>query len=297
MKISILSPVFNEEEHIEEMIDSVRAQDYPDWEICFVDDGSTDATVAKVEAAAAADQRIRLVSRGEKLGKAAAFNRAYSAATGDVIAILSGDDRLTPDALTIRAADMATCRPGELGMATYKLRSFSQDPAFDGMVLPRGDATSASGGSLTFSRELADIIFPIPESLPSEDLWLGCAGPALSRRHIKHPVAIWEYRIHGGNSNPRHRGFDAMTAAIAPRHEAWRLRLEQDRFELPAADRATLQARYAAEQARRRGDVLGILRTAGLPLIDRLGFAGMADLRLWAVRRRFYKLLSGRQGR
>lgn len=297
MKISILSPVFNEELHIEEMIESVQAQDHQDWEICFVDDGSTDATVAKIQAAAARDPRLRLIAHGSKLGKAAAFNRAYAAATGEVVTILSGDDRLAPGALATRAADLATCRPGELGMATYKLRSFSDDPAFDGMVLPRGDATSASGGSLTFTRELAQIVFPIPEDLPSEDIWLGCAGPALSRRHIKNPTPIWEYRIHGGNSNPRHRDFERMTASIGPRHEAWRLLLEQDRFALPEADRATLQARYAAEQHRRRGDVLGILRTPGLPLIDRLGFAGMADPRLWALRRRFYRLLSGRQGR
>lgn len=297
MKISILSPVFNEEKHIEDMIASVQSQDYQDWEICFVDDGSTDATGELVEAAAQADPRVRLVASGTKLGKAAAFNRAFAAATGDVITILSGDDRLPPGALATRAADMATCRPGELGMATYKLRSFSDDPAFDGMVLPRGDATSASGGSLTFSRELAQIVFPIPESLPSEDIWLGFAGPALSRRHIRNPVVTWDYRIHGGNSNPRHRDFAAMTASIAPRHEAWRLLVEQDRFELPAQDRQSLAARYAAEQCRRRGDVLGILRTRGLPLIDRLGLAGMADPRLWALRRRFYKVLSGRQGR
>lgn len=297
MKISILSPVFNEEAHVEEMIDSVLAQDYQDWEICFVDDGSTDATVAKITAAAERDPRIRLVAHGTKLGKAAAFNRAYQAATGEVITILSGDDRLAAGALAIRAADLGSCRPGERGMATYKLRSFSEDPAFDGMVLPRGDATSASGGSLTFSRELADIIFPIPESLPSEDIWLGCAGPALSRRHIKNPTVVWDYRIHGGNSNPRHREFAAMTASIAPRHEAWRLLLEQDRFPLPEQDRATLAARYAAELCRRRGDVVGILRTGGLPLIDRLGFAGMSRPELWSVRRRFYKLLSGRQGR
>ena len=49
-----------------------------------------------------------------------------------------------------------------------------------------------------------------------------------------------DYRIHGGNSNPRHREFAAMTASIAPRHEAWRLLLEQDRFPLPEQDRACL---------------------------------------------------------
>ena len=92
MKISILSPVFNEELHIEEMIESVQAQDHQDWEICFVDDGSTDATVAKIQAAAARDPRLRLIAHGSKLGKAAAFNRAYAAATGEVVTAKSRFD-------------------------------------------------------------------------------------------------------------------------------------------------------------------------------------------------------------
>lgn len=297
MKISVLSPVYNEQTHLGEMLDSLRAQTHADWEVCFVDDGSTDETVALIQAAAAQDGRIRLVGHGEKVGKSAAFNRAYAASTGDVIVLLAGDDRLPPDSLAIRAADLATCHPGDLGLAAYKLRSFSEDPAMDGMELPRSDATSASGGVLTFARELADLVFPIPESLPSEDIWLGFAGPAVARRYVRHPVVVLEYRIHPGNSNPRNRDFETMSASIAPRHEAWKLLLEQDRFPLPAADRAHLEALYAAERHRRRGDVTAILRQRGLSLAERGSLAAMADSRLWTARKRFYKILSGRQGR
>lgn len=297
MKISVLSPVFNEQTYIGEMLDSLRAQSHTDWEVCFVDDGSTDATVALIQEAAAADERIRLVQHGEKLGKATAFNRAYAASTGDGIVLLAGDDRLPPDSLAIRSADLESCRPGELGLAAYKLRSFSDDPSFDGMELPRGDATSASGGVLTFTRELADLVFPIPESLPSEDIWLGFAGPALTHRYVRNPVVVLEYRIHPGNSNPRGRDFETMSASIGPRHEAWRLLLEQDRFELPESDRAHLAALYAAEKHRRDGDVPAILRQRGLSLAERGSLAAMANARLWRARNRFYKVLSGRQGR
>lgn len=297
MKISVLSPVYNEQAHLPEMLGSLRAQTHDDWEVCFVDDGSTDETVSLIETAAAGDERIRLVGHGKKVGKAAAFNRAYAASTGTVIVLLAGDDRLPPDSMAIRAADLGTCRPGERGLAAYKLRSFSDDPAVDAMVLPRGDATSASGGVLTFSRELADLVFPIPESLPSEDIWLGFASPAVSRRYVKNPAVVLEYRIHPGNSNPRSRDFETMSASIAPRHEAWRLLLEQDRFLLPRSDRAHLQALYAAEQHRRRGDVAAILRQRGLSLAERGSLAAMADARLWRARKRFYRVLSGRQGR
>ncbi len=297
MKISILSAVFNEHEHLGEMLDSLRAQTHTDWEVCFVDDASTDDTVEQLRAAAAADPRVRLVSHGEKVGKSEAFNRAFAASTGDVIVLLAGDDRLPPDSLAVRAADMATCAPGQRGLSAYKLRSFSDDPDFDGMELPRGDATSASGGVLTFTRELADMVFPIPPQLPSEDIWLGFAGPALTGRYVKNPVVVLEYRIHPGNSNPRTRDFAAMTASIAPRHEAWRLLLEQDRFELPPAHRAHLRALYAAERHRREGRPLPILRQRGLSLAERGSLAAMSQPRLWALRQRFYKLLSGRQGR
>lgn len=297
MTISILSPVYNEEQHLPEMLDSLRGQTNPDWEVVFVDDGSTDGTVTLIQAAAQDDPRIRLASHGRKFGKAAAFNAAFAASTGDGIVLLAGDDRLPPDSLAIRAADLASCGPGEFGLAAYKLRSFSDDPGFDGMELPRGEATSASGGVLTFTRELAEVVFPIPEQLPSEDIWLGFAAPAVTRHYVKNPVVVLEYRIHPGNSNPRNRDFTAMSASIGPRHEAWRLLLEQDRFPLPASDRAHLEALYAAEVNRRLGRPLQVLRQKGLSPAERGSLAAMADPRLWALRQRFYRVLSGRQGR
>ncbi|GAB78145.1 Glycosyltransferase involved in cell wall bisynthesis [Austwickia chelonae] len=297
MKISVLSPVYNEQTHLPEMLDSLKAQTHEDWEVLFVDDGSTDDTVQVIRQAAEADPRFRLVAHGEKFGKAKAFNMAFEASCGDAVVLLAGDDRLPQDSLAVRAADIATCVPGDLGLAAYKLRSFSEDAEFDGMELPRGDATSASGGVLTFTRELADLVFPIPESLPSEDIWLGFAGPALTRRYIRNPVVVLEYRIHGGNSNPRGRDFETMSASIAPRHEAWRLLLEQERFLLPAEDRVHLDALYSAEKSRRQGNVLGVLTQRGLSKAERGSLAAMSDPRLWSLRQRFYKILSGRQGR
>ncbi len=297
MRISILSPVFNEEQHLPEMLDSVRSQSHEDWELLFVDDGSTDGTVAQIQDAAQADSRIQLVAHGAKVGKVRAFNLAFEASSGSVIVLLAGDDRLPPESLAVRSADLASCPPGSRGLASYKLKTFSDDPGFDGMTLPRRDATSMSGGSLTFSRELAQIVFPIPESLPSEDIWLGFAGPAVAGRHVQHPVVVLEYRIHPGNSNPRNRSFDAMSASIAPRHEAYNLLLQQDRFELPADVREHLQALYAAELARREGGTTRILRTRGLSLPERASVASMSRPDLWRLRGRFYSVLSGWQGR
>ena len=297
MKISILSPVYNEADHVTEMIASVDAQSHRDWELVFVDDGSTDDTVPLLQEHAAHDSRIRLVSHGVKLGKSAAFNLAFAHSTGEVIVLLAGDDRLPPMSLERRAKVMEGLRPGERRLAAYKLRSFSQDPRFDGMVLPKGpEAVSFSGGVLTMARSLADTLFPIDESLPSEDIWLGYAAPAVASRLVRDPSIVLEYRIHAGNSNPRQATFTTMSRKMSERHEAWRLLLES---QLPLGEpaRAHLAALWRAEQSRRSRRYLRLVRTEGLGVAERLSLLAMAHPALYAVRLRFYRLLSGRQGR
>ena len=297
VKISILSPVFNEEQHIAEMINSVQGQSYTDWELIFVDDGSTDRTVEIIRRHAADDVRIQIPSYGLKLGKSAAYNRAFAECSGEVVVLLAGDDRLPPASLEIRARDMEGIQNNELRLSSYKLKSFSDDPHFNGMVLPRGkDSVSFSGGVLTMSRGLADILFPIDESLPSEDIWLGYAAPAVATRVVRHPEVVLHYRIHPGNSNPRQANFRAMSEGMAARHEAW-LSLQASDLPLDESARAKLAALWEAEQQRRSGQYFALLRNNGLGIAERLGLLAMAHPALYAIRKRFYRLLSGRQGR
>ncbi|MFC7540526.1 glycosyltransferase family 2 protein [Siccirubricoccus deserti] len=77
-------------------VDSVRAQDFADWELLVVDDGSRDGTGAVV--AARRDPRIRLI-RQANAGVSAARSRAMEEARGEAILFLDADDWLAPDAL------------------------------------------------------------------------------------------------------------------------------------------------------------------------------------------------------
>ena len=90
------------------MIDSILVQSHRDWELLFVDDGSEDDTVELIEKAAGKDSRIRLVSAARKLGKVKAFNHCYAAATGQIMVLLAGDDRLPARSLAARAASLAS---------------------------------------------------------------------------------------------------------------------------------------------------------------------------------------------
>ncbi len=94
MKVSIITPTFNHEAFIGECIESVLAQTYPEWEQIIVDDGSTDRTWEIVTTYARQDPRIRILRREHKgvwhLGEL--YNMALSLATGELVAILEGDD-------------------------------------------------------------------------------------------------------------------------------------------------------------------------------------------------------------
>ena len=101
--VSIITPTYNHAAWIAACIESVRAQTYPHWEQIVVDDGSTDDT-AEVIRPYLDDPRIRYL-RQENRGiwhLADNYNAGLHASTGDLIAILEGDDCWLPDKLEIQ---------------------------------------------------------------------------------------------------------------------------------------------------------------------------------------------------
>lgn len=294
--VSILSAVFNEEDHIEEMIQSVRNQTHTAWELLVVDDGSNDNTVSLVNSFALADDRIKLVASGIKIGKVAAFNRAFSAASGETIVLLGGDDRLPGDSLATRAEALTQSDPRDLIAAFYKLRTFSLDSKLDGLVIPRGAKVNASGATMALSRGLAELLFPIPEGLVSEDTWLGIAAEDCAQVVHRSEKIVLEYRIHKGNSNPRNQAFEAMTHAMHQRHRAWHELLTQERFELSLRCEVRLHQLWKAEENRFDQRLWTILLAPGLPFIDRLALGSMTTPWTYRLRTRFYRILSGWRG-
>lgn len=89
MKVSIITAVLNNKEHIEGCIKSVRAQAYGDIEHIIVDSGSTDGTKEILNNYP--DGMSRILHEG-RIGVYYALNRGISQATGDIIGILHSDD-------------------------------------------------------------------------------------------------------------------------------------------------------------------------------------------------------------
>lgn len=292
MLVSILSAVKNETRYLEEMLESVVGQDYHDWELVLVDDHSTDDTYDIAQRYSQADSRIRSVRNHGRPGKVTAYNAAYEIARGDLIAFLAGDDVLPGNSLStrVRAIEPHQHCPA---VAYFRLRTISEQPKFDGMVIPRRRRGTQAGVTMIFTRALADVIFPIAPGLVAEDIWLRNAATALAESVQELPDIVLHYRIHEENSNPRHLGFAGMTESIHRRNRAWLELLQEPRFELPAEKRDNLQSLWNAEQLRYSGKVGRLLFAPGLRVIDRLAMAAMADPRLWAARTRLYRQFSG----
>lgn len=97
--VSIVMPVWNTPlRWLTEAVDSVSRQYYPHWELCIVDDCSSDPdTVAALEALS--DPRIRVHRLERNHGIGAATNEGLRRARGELVGFLDHDDVLEPDAL------------------------------------------------------------------------------------------------------------------------------------------------------------------------------------------------------
>lgn len=100
--VSIIVPAYNMESYIAEALRSIQAQTFADYECVIVDDGSEDATPARVESFLD-DKRFRLMKQPHS-GVSAARNTALRVCSGDFIAFMDADDMWLPEMLAARLA-------------------------------------------------------------------------------------------------------------------------------------------------------------------------------------------------
>lgn len=96
MKFSIIIPVYNSADFLHKCIDSLLSQEYKDYELILVDDGSTDASYDICQQYASRYEHIRVL-RQENSGPSAARNAGIQLASGDYLAFVDSDDWVTPD--------------------------------------------------------------------------------------------------------------------------------------------------------------------------------------------------------
>jgi glycosyltransferase involved in cell wall biosynthesis len=93
MKLSIVIPVFNEQDSIKELyfeiVDTIKSQDQ--YEIIFIDDGSSDNSISVIKDLINQDSKIKLISFYRNFGKSAALSEGFKYASGEIIITMDGD--------------------------------------------------------------------------------------------------------------------------------------------------------------------------------------------------------------
>jgi GT2 family glycosyltransferase len=100
-RISVLVPTYETQPAmLRALVQSVRAQVYPDWELCIADDGSkSPALHALLDELAALDSRIKVARSEANKGVSHASNQALALATGEFVVLADHDDLLEEQAL------------------------------------------------------------------------------------------------------------------------------------------------------------------------------------------------------
>ena len=127
--ISVIIPVYNVEEYLEQCLETVCGQTYKNLEIILVDDGSTDGSGQICDEWSSKDNRIRVIHK-QNGGVSSARNEGLKIATGDYIGFVDSDDWLEPEMYEkllkgIEGADAVSC-----GYVDY--------PYGEGVPVPKG---------------------------------------------------------------------------------------------------------------------------------------------------------------
>ena len=108
--VTIIVPIYNAEKHLPRCIDSILSQEYTDFELLLVNDGSTDSSGDICDGYAEKDSRIQVIHK-ENTGVSDSRNLAIDRARGTYLQFLDSDDWITPDAtkLFVGAAEEHRC--------------------------------------------------------------------------------------------------------------------------------------------------------------------------------------------
>lgn len=292
--ISVLVAVHNEEKFIDEAINSVLEQSLNNFELIVIDDGSFDHTWQKIEAHAAKDERVKAIRAG-KIGKSAAYNMAFRLSSSNIITFFAGDDVLPNDSLANRIKPFNNFSLLKDKVAAFGHRKLvSELKKYDGLVIPKNPKKgSKAGGTIVFSRAMANHIFPIPEELPNEDTWAGLCIDFFADNLFVIEEVILHYRIHEGNARRKGLPFNETNDALHKRFTAYNLFLSLNAGKLTKSQIENISKKVKLEEYRYNGNSIRIIISRNIPFIEKFRAIFYSNKFLYKIKVLFDRLLMG----
>lgn len=203
--ISVIIPVYNVEQYLDECVKSVVNQTYKNLEIILVDDGSTDNSGKRCDEYARTDERIRVIHK-QNGGLSSARNAGIEIAEGEYFTFIDSDDYITSDmveqllfVVEKTGADISSCRMARdeqlLDIGIDEDISVFTPTETLGLLLQENKLLTSASFKL-YKRELFENI-RYPEGKLYEDL-----GTTYKLIHLSNKVAFVDVRKYYYRTNP-----------------------------------------------------------------------------------------------
>lgn len=257
--LSVVVPTYNAARYVREALASVLAQDFEDFELLVVDDGSSDGTAAVLQEIAA-DPRVRLLRNERNTGLIATLHRAYGECRAPLIARMDSDDLCAPTRLR-RQVEFLQAHP-DVAIVGGAIRFFGNvAPNVFRFPLAHEDIRPAmlfycplAHPALMFRRELFDqgLLRYDDAFRHAEDyhLW---SRLLLKARAANLPDVVLDYRLHPQQVSSGSSG-QQYAASLRVRHE-----MLAEAGAVPGADEAALHESVILERPLQRADYLADL--------------------------------------
>jgi glycosyltransferase involved in cell wall biosynthesis len=208
--VSVAICCFNGERYLEKTLHSVLAQDYPNFEIVIVDDGSTDGTAKIIERFANQHKCVRPFFRSNH-GLPASRNHSFGHAKGEWIAVIDQDDQWYPTRLSRQVeiardyptAGLIFCDVHHIDESDRVIARHMSIYAIPDSFIPKGDAGNlllrqgcfSASVSCLIKRETVQAVGPFDESIPyvcDYDYFIR-AGFEVDFAYTRDSLAAWRH--------------------------------------------------------------------------------------------------------
>lgn len=217
--VTVICVCFNHASFVEEALESVIAQTYPNVELIVIDDGSTDGSVKVIKRWAAKYPQTTILLNGINQGYCKTFNKAYQLSKGEFVIDLAADDVLKPNRIEAGIALFekrgpscgVTFSDAEYIDATGKTLYFHSDK-FPHQSVPQGDVYKSlieryfiCSPTMMFRSAVLQALQGYDETLAYEDfdLWIRASRnfhfcyipePLVKKRNLTNSLSMKQFR-------------------------------------------------------------------------------------------------------